>query len=332
MPTSWKRTTAPSTASTTAPSASHDVSRKSDSADSAEFVAEVARRAVADLVLGRRQAKQIDVALSLVRNHHTLFESWNLKAIEPYRQGISVNLFGPPGTGKSHCAEALAHELGKLFLSVNYAELVSKYVGDTQKNIVAAFRAAAASGAVLFFDEADAMLRRRSASSGQGADESANLSRSVLLRELDRFVGVVVFATNRAEDYDQAFVRRMLAHIEFELPDLVTREAIWDRLLVPELPMAKDVSRSALASSSEGLSGGDIVNVIIGAAATAVGREDQTINGQDLSEAIAKIRDATAKVGTSQGRSRPVVEEATVSLVDAPEDVRNGVQKMERIA
>ncbi|AVZ75786.1 ATP-binding protein [Streptomyces lunaelactis] len=250
---------------------------------------------VADVVL-----EQLRQTLTIVTHRQTLLETWNLARLVPHRTGMAVNLYGPPGTGKTLCAEVMASALERELLVVDYTALVSKYVGDTPKHIASVFRAAERTGAVLFFDEADALLTAREHSGGEAAD-SANLNRSVLLGELDRGGSVVVFATNRAADYDPAFVRRMIAHIEIPLPDEATRARLWERMLLDELPRAADVDPRELASRSEGLSGADIVNVIVRAAARAVQREgdERRVALADLLREVEAVREAARRIGSS---------------------------------
>ncbi len=259
---------------------------------------------------------RIKNTLKKLRYHDVLYEEWGLKKIDPKGGSVVVNLFGPPGTGKSFCAEALAHHLGKQIIKVNYAEIESKYVGETPKNIKAAFRKAAETGAVLFFDEADTILGKRLTNVNQSADHSVNLSRSVMLLELDRFSGIVIFATNLARNYDSAFVRRISDHIEFELPDFDCRRRLWEKLTPPELPVSADVHPEWVAELSEGLSGGDLKNLVIAAATRAVRRDDgrRKIERADIIEEIEHIRQAKQKVGA------PQLREVKVRQEDVPEE------------
>src|SRR5699024_10413971 len=141
-----------------------------------------------------------------------------------------------------------AHALGQKMIDVNYAEIESKYVGDTSKNIVLAFETAKEENALLFFDEADSILGKRLTDVRQSADHSVNTSRSVMLKQLEAFEGVVVFASNMAKNYDGAFVRRILGHVEFELPDQPTRIRLWERYLLDTLPLADDVHAESIAT------------------------------------------------------------------------------------
>jgi hypothetical protein len=160
-----------------------------------------------------------------------MYDDFGLGEIDPYGGRTAINLYGPPGTGKSFAADAIANELGMGIIRVSYAEIESKYVGETPKNIKAAFQKARETNALLFFDEADSVLGRRLTSVTQSTDHAVNVSRSVMLLELDRFSGVTVFATNLAVNYDPAFVRRILGHIEWRQCRGASRSPSWHRHL-----------------------------------------------------------------------------------------------------
>jgi SpoVK/Ycf46/Vps4 family AAA+-type ATPase len=265
------------------------------------FAAEPARRSLDDLIVPEDVRSRIESALSLIQHHETLFVTWNLAKIDPYRRGVAINLYGPAGTGKSLCAEAIAHQIGRPFINVNYAEIESRYVGQTPKNIESAFRAAREQDAVLIFDEADAMLGSRLSQVTQSADHAVNVSRTTMLRQLDRFDGIVVFTSNFPENYDAAFVRRILTHVRFELPDLDTRRRLWGHMLPAELPQAGDIDIGVVAEDSEGLAGGDLVNVVVRAATVAVNRapKHRAVRLEDLRSEIRSVRLAKAQVGKS---------------------------------
>lgn len=143
---------------------------------------------------------------------------WGFAAVDPAGKGVVLNFFGPPGTGKTLTAEALAGSLSKPLMFMSIADLESKFMGDTSKNIAQVFKTATAEGAVLFFDEADTLLGKRLSSVTQGIDNEVNAMRSTLLIELEKHEGVVIFATNFAKNYDSAFVSRISQHIQFALP------------------------------------------------------------------------------------------------------------------
>jgi SpoVK/Ycf46/Vps4 family AAA+-type ATPase len=226
-------------------------------------------RTFADVVLPAETRRTLDDALAQVRNHTLIFGRWGLGERHASGLGLAFNFAGPPGTGKTICAEAIAHALGMKLLVVDYAEVESMWMGETPKNIAGVFRAAAEQSAVLFFDEADAIATRRSMMSGMGHDRESNLTVNVLLRELDGFNGVVIFATNLAAHFDPAFERRIRTHVRFVMPGAEERERIWQVQIHPrKTPLARDVNFRALAQKYEA-SGGDIKNAVLKAASAA---------------------------------------------------------------
>ena len=167
-------------------------------------------------------------------------------------------------------------------LVVDYAEAESMWIGETPKNIVAAFRAAVEQNAVLFFDEADAIATRRSAGV-PSSDREANLTVNILLRELEAFNGIVIFATNLAANFDPAFERRIRTHVLFEMPGVEERERIWELQIHPKkTPLAPDVDFRRLAERYV-VSGGNIKNAVIKAAAAAAAEP-----GPDLGKRISQ--------------------------------------------
>jgi len=226
-------------------------------------------RTLADVVLPPQTRQTLDYALAQVHNHALIFGRWGLGERHATGLGLAFNFAGPPGTGKTICAEAIAHALGMKLLVVDYAEVESMWVGETPKNIVGAFRAAIQQNAVLFFDEADSIAARRSFGANQPHEREGNLVVNVLLRELDTFNGIVIFATNLAANFDPAFERRIRTHVLFEMPGVDEREKIWQVQVHPrKTPLAADVNFRALAERFA-LSGGDIKNAVIKAASAA---------------------------------------------------------------
>src|SRR5215470_10592830 len=226
-------------------------------------------RTLADVVLPPQTRRMLEQALAEVRNHTLIFSRWGLGERHASGRGLAFNFAGPPGTGKTICAEAIAHELAMKLLVVDYAEAESMWVGETPKNVVAAFRAAVEKNAVLFFDEADAIATRRSAGAPLRSDREANLTVNILLRELEAFNGIVIFATNLAANFDPAFERRIRTHVLFEMPGVEERARIWQLQIHPKkTPLGSDVNFRQLAERYA-LSGGDIKNAVIKAAAAA---------------------------------------------------------------
>lgn len=231
----------------------------------------VPQRTFEDVILPPRTRRTLDDALAQVRNHSLIFRTWGLGERHSSGLGLVFNFAGPPGTGKTICAEAIAHALGMKLLVVDYAELESMWLGETPKNLAGAFRSASEQRAVLFFDEADAIASRRAVGGMQAQDREANTTINVMLRELEAFNGVVIFATNLAANFDPAFERRIRTHVLFEMPGVEERERIWAVQIHPQrTPLAQDVNFRELAERFE-MSGGDIKNAVLKAAAAAAG-------------------------------------------------------------
>ena len=252
-----------------------------------------ARRTFADVILPPRTRAALDEALSLVRSHELIFTQWGLGEKHSTGLGLAFNFAGPPGTGKTICAEAIATSLGKKLLSVRYAELESMWIGETPKNVAAVFRMATEENAVLFFDEADSIASRRSTGATQGYQRESNTVVNVLLKELESFNGVVIFATNLAVNFDPAFERRIRTHVLFEMPGVDEREQIWRVQVHPEkTPLADDVNFRALAERYP-VSGGDIKNAVLKAATMAasapVMESTRTIHQMEFERAMEEV-------------------------------------------
>jgi SpoVK/Ycf46/Vps4 family AAA+-type ATPase len=227
------------------------------------------RRSFEDVILPPATRRALDSALAQVTQHDLIFDQWGLGERHPSGLALAFNFAGPPGTGKTICAEAIAHALGRRLLLLRYAELESLWVGETPKNVAAVFRRAREERAVLLFDEADALAARRSTSMQHGSDREFNTTISVLLQELERYDGIVIFATNLAANFDPAFERRIRTHVLFEMPGADEREQIWRVQLHPlRTPLGQDVDFRALARDYE-VSGGDIRNAVLKAALAA---------------------------------------------------------------
>lgn len=304
--------------------------RHSNEADHTEFeiFPQEPQRSLDQLVIPKHVQHRIEIAIIQVLNKETLYDEWGLRKIDPHRNGTSLNFYGPPGTGKSMAAEAVAHRLGMHFIDVSYAEIESKYVGDTPKNIAACFRQASEVDAVLVFNEADSILGSRLSSVTQSSDHSVNVSRAEMLRQLDMFHGLIIFTTNFPSNYDQAFVRRIRQHVKFELPDKETRRILWEKLIPQTVPRTTEgLDLDILAEKSENLSGGDIVNVIISAATLAVSRTgaERVLRTEDLLQELDPIQNAKRDVGkTPDNGFRMKAVEETDTLPNALTSVPDG--------
>jgi len=231
---------------------------------------------------------------------------WGISAVQPQTGRCIFNFYGEPGTGKTRAAYAIANELGKRVFQVDYAGIISKYLGDTAKHIVAAFKAARELDAILFFDEGDSLLSRR-VESGESCSTSINQNRNVLMQELDRFNSVVIVTTNLFKNYDPALLRRIQRHVEFKLPNRALRE----RLFELHLPKRQHVTANlaTIARDSKGLSGGDILNVCVNSMHAASIGDDPSqwrITDAILSAQIAKVRQAKRAHSGERGE-RPAI-------------------------
>ncbi|HEX6558235.1 MAG TPA: ATP-binding protein, partial [Longimicrobiales bacterium] len=221
------------------------------------------------VILPPATRRALSEALAQIHQHDLIFREWGLGEVHGSGLGLAFNFAGPPGTGKTICAEAIAFELGQPLIVVRYSEMESMWAGETAKNVHAVFEAAEDQSAVLFFDEADAIASKRFTAVREGYSREANIVVNVLLRELEEFNGVVIFATNLARNFDPAFERRIRTHIYFELPGPEEREAIWRAQLHEyKTPLAQDIDFKALAAKYE-RSGGDIKNAVLKAALMA---------------------------------------------------------------
>jgi SpoVK/Ycf46/Vps4 family AAA+-type ATPase len=268
-----------------------------------------------DLILSQSVQARLESALALVTCHPILYDAWGLRAKEPYGGGLSLNLYGPPGTGKSMSAEAVAERLLRMVIRIKYADIISKYPGDTNKAIAGAFRAAERAAAVLILEEADALLGKRLTHVASGADVSVNEAVSEMLAALDRHQGLVIFTTNKFSNYDEAFPRR-IESIRLDLPDAACRVRLWQSLLPPAMPRTPDVTPKRLAEASDGFSGGDMVKVRRKAAARAALRSGVAgpVTWTDFADAVAEER---AGKEDHQGGLR-VVSETVVKREELP--------------
>jgi SpoVK/Ycf46/Vps4 family AAA+-type ATPase len=221
-----------------------------------------------DVILPGSTRRALDQAMTQVRQHDLIFRQWGLGERYTTGQALAFNFAGPPGTGKTICAEAIAHALGRRLLVVRYAEVESMWVGETPKHVAELFQIAQEEKAVLLFDEADSIAARRSTSPDQSFTREANAVVNVLLKELETFRGVVIFATNLAANFDPAFERRIRTQVLFETPDVPSRERIWRAQMHPRTPLHSDVDFRRLAEQFE-VTGGDIRNAVLKAATAA---------------------------------------------------------------
>lgn len=243
-----------------------------------------------DQVHLKTEARQtLEHALRIHREWEQRLTDWGVTEAFSEKRATILNFYGPPGTGKSMIAEGIATYLGRPLIRVDYAEIESKFVGDTPKNIRQLFAQAALRDAILIFDEADSLLGKRLTSVQQSSDHGVNLTRSVLLTELEHHTGLVIFTTNLMSNYDEAFRRRILASIEMPLPDEAIRVQIWNGLLSERLPLAADVTVEWLAER-EGMTGADMRDILLFAAAAVLNDQEPELTRSGFLRSMEQIQ------------------------------------------
>lgn len=224
-----------------------------------------------DLVLPADSVQKLRSIVEQVRYREQVFLEWGLKAKVASWRGVTTMFAGPPGTGKTLSASLVADALGLELFRIDLARVVSKYIGETEKNLDQVFRAAYRSNAVLFFDEADALFGKRTEVK-DAHDRYANVETSYLLQQLEAFEGLVVLATNLKKNVDPAFMRRIDVLVDFPFPNIENRLRLWQALIPAEMPRDADLDLGFLAERFE-LTGGHIKNVVQAAALQAASEQ-----------------------------------------------------------
>jgi len=239
-----------------------------------------------ELILDSATVSQLLDVISYFQNRDLLFTDWGLSERFSSQDGLAVNLYGPPGTGKTMAAHAISDVLPKMMICVDYAEIESKYVGETSKNLSRLFQTASEQDAVIFFDEADALLSKRVTNMTSATDVSVNQTRSVLLNLLNRYKGVILFATNFIQNFDAAFLRRIKYHVQFHLPDEALREQLWRTYIPAKMPCQADCAD--LARKFPDISGNDIANAVFSAAVGAARDGEKIVRQNRFEDAILR--------------------------------------------
>jgi len=217
-----------------------------------------------DIVLPADQTALLREIIAAVRSRPRVLSEWGVGAKIAPNGGVTMLFAGPPGTGKTMAAEIIAAELGLDLYKIDLSTVVSKYIGETEKNLERIFAEAASSNAILFFDEADALFGKRS-EVRDAHDRYANIEISYLLQRMEAYEGVTVLATNLRANLDEAFTRRLQFVVDFPFPDEADRLRIWQALFPPQVPRAPGLDLALLARRFR-LAGGNIRNIIVGAA------------------------------------------------------------------
>jgi AAA+ superfamily predicted ATPase len=246
-----------------------------------------------DIVLPTEVSENLRELVIRVRHRPLVFGEWGFTQRHARSHSISALFAGPSGTGKTMAAEVIASELNLPLYRVDLSAVVSKYIGETEKNLSQIFNEASASSAVLFFDEADALFGKRSEVK-DAHDRYANIEVSYLLQRMEDYEGIIILASNLRQNLDEAFTRRLHLVADFPFPDEDARLEIWRRNLPPSLPLLPDVDLPTLAKDYR-LSGGAIRNACVGAAFLAAS-EDSAVGMSHLQRAVRREHQKMGKL------------------------------------
>ena len=238
-----------------------------------------------DLVLPRLTVQRVKEIAFAIKARHIVYSDWGFEQRIASGKGLNALFAGASGTGKTMAAGVIARELELDLYKIDLSGIVSKYIGETEKNLDRIFRAAKSSNAILFFDEADALFGKRS-EVRDAHDRYANIEVAYLLQKIEDYEGVVILASNLSKNIDEAFARRMHYVVEFPLPDEHDRERLWQAMFPPEMPLGVDVDFQFLARKFP-IAGGDIRNVALDAAFLAA-QDGKVVTMRQLARALAR--------------------------------------------
>lgn len=283
----------------------------------AKFVPIKPKYPLESVVMTDSMRRDIEEVLSIIRNRKKIYEDWGFSEVDAQPKAV-LNFWGPPGTGKTKCAHGIAMAMCQKILCVNYAEIESKYAGESPKNLIAAFHAAQDNNAILFFDEADSFLGKRIGNVQSGHDQSINSLRSQMLIQLEDFEGIVIFATNLVKNFDPAFETRILRHIKFDMPDQEGRVALFKMLIPKKAPLTTPltaVEYNLLATSSEGFSGRDIRNTILDSLSSIAKDGTDLLDVNIILSSISKRQESYAKLKEEKTQeNKKIVEDIKKSI------------------
>lgn len=235
-----------------------------------------------DLVLPKHQKQLLLQACAQVKNRKLVFSEWGFSKKMAYGRGISMIFAGPPGTGKTMAALVMANRIGMELYRVNLPVIVSKYIGETEKNLEEIFTYAAKSQVILFFDEADVLFSKRTEVK-EANDKYNNMEAAFLLQKMEQYEGVVILATNFLKNFDDAFRRRVRFIVDFPFPGAAERKEIWKRVF-PEQIAHEEIDWEFLSEEFE-LSGSNIRNAALLAAFLAA-EEKERLSMKHIIEAL----------------------------------------------
>ncbi len=235
-----------------------------------------------DLIVDPTVKRQMQYICAQVKYRNIVGEEWGFFEKTPYGRGVSVLFYGPPGTGKTMAVQVIAAELGLELYRIDLSKMVSKYIGETEKNISALFERAKQMNVILFFDEADSLFAKRSEVKDSN-DRNANAETAHLLQKMEEYEGMVILATNLVDQIDDAFRRRIKFMIPFRFPDVETRKKLWHSLIPDKTPLEDGIDLDFFAETFE-LSGSQIKEILWNAAYIAVS-DQKPLGNEQLKEA-----------------------------------------------
>ncbi|WP_274650173.1 ATP-binding protein [Paenibacillus humicola] len=244
-----------------------------------------------DLVLPPEPLGLLRQACDMMRFRRRVYGDWGFDRKLSYGKGLSMLFAGPPGTGKTMAAEVAANVLQLEAYKIDLSQVISKYIGETEKNLHDIFQEAQRTNAILFFDESDALFGKRSEVK-DAHDKYANVETAYLLQKMEEYEGVSILATNFQQNIDDAFLRRINIVVKFPFPDAEHREKLWRSMIPSATPLSDDVDFAALASKIE-VAGGNIKNIVLTAAFMAASAGTRV----GMRELVAAARQELRKSG-----------------------------------
>ena len=241
-----------------------------------------------DVVMPEQQKKLLQHACSYIKYKHRVYQEWGFDKRISYGRGLSVLFAGVPGTGKTMSAQVMAKQLNMEMYKINISQIVSKYIGETEKNLQAVFNEAKKANCILFFDECDALFGKRSQVK-DAHDRNANVEVAYLLQQIEEHDGVCILATNLLQNIDEAFMRRITYVVRFPFPDAPARKEIYLRTLPKAAPVADDIDWDFIAEKFA-LSGGHIKNIVLSAAFSAAEDGEPISMRHMLNAAVGELK------------------------------------------
>lgn len=260
-----------------------------------------------DLVLPEDSLSQLKEICRQARHRHVVYDDWGFGPKLSLGKGLSALFTGPPGTGKTMAVEVIANDLGLELYKIDLSQVVSKYIGETEKSIDRLFAEARAGNAILFFDECDALFGKRTTVQ-DAHDRYANIEVAYLLQKLDEHDGVCILATNLRQNLDVAFTRRLGFIVDFPFPDEESRRRLWQAIWPAKLPRSKDLDLEFMATQFK-LPGGAVKNIAVAAAFLAAEQGGEVKTEHLLWAARREIEKSGRRVAGSEfGAYAPRVE------------------------